>query len=938
MHRTPRLAALVPLFTTLALVAIGALAAPRPARAQGEFGWNKVTYDRRSWHTLTTQHCEVFFYPEEEGLARQMAAIAESTCAQYDTLFRMTPRHKIPILSYSSHQAFQQSNATPGFIDEGTGGLTELIRGRVLIPHTGSTARLVWVTRHELTHAYMLEKLAQVQHANHHYHVPYPPLWFTEGLAEFVATTWDSQAEGLMQDAVVSGVAVRMTQSYAIEGTVLMYKEGQAFLYDVAAHEGGKSAVLRLFDHWTEADTFEGIWKKTFGRSLEDMDREWFERMRAHYYPAVADRRPVREVARAITKGHDSFNLAPCVLPQAPGDSTLRIAYLRAEDGSVDLRMRTEVHGRLKTDERLLRSGTTTKFESFHFFQSRLAASKDGRLAMVAQQGGHDVLHIYDLRARKLDATWHFATVVGLSSPTWLAGDSAVVLVGQAVTGRTDLYRVHVKDGALTPLTHDASDEEDPTAHPTRQEIAFASDREGGPAGTYHLFTLDLTTGDITQLTSGDKNDRHPEWSPDGDELAFLSDRMGIDDLWLWKAGRVQRASRFLGPSYDPAWRPDGKAMLFAGQSGWEFHLYEVPLSPVDSLWTAEPADSAREGAAPVAQAAEESRNYHKHMGLDIAQSVVGLDPALGAAGGGGLIALSDVLGDQGYSIFLSNDASTLSDFLDGMELGVTYFNRSQRLNYGVGAFRLTQEYDPDFDVIRRERRVGGSLLASYPLSKFTRLEASTVLRYAQDHLLRNGDVLNLWLLSTFLSYAHDDARYTYVGPAGGKRFNLTAGYTRDLSTGTGDSYTVEFDGRKYVTLAPDVVWASRLVTETVFGDDEQKFYLGGPFSVRGWDRRTISGTKAAFVQTEVRMPILRRLRLGVPAPIEFPQVSVALLGDAAVAGGRDEPLERIGAVGMGFYVGGGYFPVLRVDVVRRTDLVKFLGRNVTRFMLGFNF
>jgi len=139
------------------------------------------------------------------------------------------------------------------------------------------------------------------------------------------------------------------------------------------------------------------------------------------------------------------------------------------------------------------------------------------------------------------------------------------------------------------------------------------------------------------------------------------------------------------------------------------------------------------------------------------------------------------------------------------------------------------------------------------------------------------------------------------------------------------------------VGLAPDVVWASRVVTETVFGDDQQHFFLGGPFSVRGWDRRSIAGTKAAFVQTELRLPVLRRLRIGVPAPIEFPQLSVALLGDAAVAGGRGSG-SSASARGAGFYVGGGYFPALRVDVVRRTNLVKFQGRNVTRFMLGFNF
>jgi outer membrane protein assembly factor BamA len=317
---------------------------------------------------------------------------------------------------------------------------------------------------------------------------------------------------------------------------------------------------------------------------------------------------------------------------------------------------------------------------------------------------------------------------------------------------------------------------------------------------------------------------------------------------------------------------------------------------------------------------------------------VVALDPAIGAAGGGGMIALSDILGDAGYSIFLANDASSIGNFLDGMELGVTYFNRSQRLNYGVGAFRLTQQYDPDYDVVRQERRVGGSLLAEYPIDKFTRVEASAVLRYAQDHLLRNGEFMDLWLLSNFVSFVRDDARWTWYGPAGGKRLNITAGYTRDLSSGQGDSFTLLFDARKYVTLVPDVVFAARAVTQNSFGDDQEHFYLGGPFSVRGWDTRTIAGTKTAFVQTELRLPLLRGLRLGVPFPLAFPQVSAALLADAAIAGGDTQPTYRIGGVGAGIYVGGGYWPALRVDMVKRTNLKVIFPHTYTRFIIAYNF
>src|SRR5262252_7705022 len=93
-----------------ALLATACLAAPALCQT-AVFGKNKVHYDSRDWHSIRTEHCEVFFYREEEGLAREDAAIAESTCCEYDTTFNLTLKDRIPILMYSSHQAFQQTNA-----------------------------------------------------------------------------------------------------------------------------------------------------------------------------------------------------------------------------------------------------------------------------------------------------------------------------------------------------------------------------------------------------------------------------------------------------------------------------------------------------------------------------------------------------------------------------------------------------------------------------------------------------------------------------------------------------------------------------------------------------------------------------------------------------------------------------------------------------------
>src|SRR6185503_8425454 len=173
------------------LLAVAAFLLAAGTSTAQSFGKNKVQYESLDWAVFETEHLRLHYYAEEESLTRHLVVFAESVCVDFDGRFRIKPRNKIPFLFYSGHHLFQQTNAASGLISEGNGGLTELIKGRVLLPHTGSWHRLAWVTRHELTHAYMLEKLSQVMRQHRRNQAYMPPLWFTEGLAEFNSTQWD---------------------------------------------------------------------------------------------------------------------------------------------------------------------------------------------------------------------------------------------------------------------------------------------------------------------------------------------------------------------------------------------------------------------------------------------------------------------------------------------------------------------------------------------------------------------------------------------------------------------------------------------------------------------------------------------------------------------------------------------------------------------------
>ena len=54
---------------------------------------------------------------------------------------------------YASHNDFQQTNAVQSFISEGTQGVTESLKGRMILPITGSYGQFIHVLTHEMVHA-----------------------------------------------------------------------------------------------------------------------------------------------------------------------------------------------------------------------------------------------------------------------------------------------------------------------------------------------------------------------------------------------------------------------------------------------------------------------------------------------------------------------------------------------------------------------------------------------------------------------------------------------------------------------------------------------------------------------------------------------------------------------------------------------------------------
>ncbi|MFQ5754447.1 MAG: hypothetical protein ACE5HI_20915 [bacterium] len=106
--------------------------------AQYYFGRNKIQYDDFDWKILKTEHFDVYFYPEMRELAEIGAAFAEEAYSRLESKLNHNINRRIPLIFYSNHSHFQQTNTVSSFIPEGVGGFFEFIKGRVVIPSDGS--------------------------------------------------------------------------------------------------------------------------------------------------------------------------------------------------------------------------------------------------------------------------------------------------------------------------------------------------------------------------------------------------------------------------------------------------------------------------------------------------------------------------------------------------------------------------------------------------------------------------------------------------------------------------------------------------------------------------------------------------------------------------------------------------------------------------------
>jgi hypothetical protein len=523
------------MMTRRLLVCLGVALFAVPAVAEAQyFGRNKVQYRSFDFHVIRTEHFDVYYYPQKREAALDAARMIERSYARLSRLLQHEFAERKPVILYASHSEFQQTNALGMFLDEGTGGVTESAKHRIIMPFTGSYAEFDHVLTHELVHQFQYDVLFRSVAGDANPFAMRLPLWFMEGMAEYLAIGHvDPHTQSWLRDAVLAGY-LRTIGEMNQRDDYLSYRFGQS-LWAYIGEKWGDEVVGILLQKAPRLGVHRAI-ASTLGVSIEELSDEWTASVRRTYMPRVATfDRPETFAQRLSAHAtlRDPWYVAPAISP----DGT-RMVFTSQQDGfSFDLWLADAQTGVVQ--RKLVNAARNPDFESLRYMSSGAAFSPDGRyLAFAAQTGGRDALYIYDLQRFRVIKRLRY-DLNGLSNPSWSPDGQRLVFSGNS-GGLTDLYITDL-NGKLQRLTADRYAALLPAWSPDGQRIAFTTDR--GPTsnldvltyGNHRVAIYDLDTRHVEVLPHQDEGKNiNPVWSPDGAQLVWVGDRTGTNNLYVY--------------------------------------------------------------------------------------------------------------------------------------------------------------------------------------------------------------------------------------------------------------------------------------------------------------------------------------------------------------------------------------------------------------------
>ena len=550
------------------------------------FGRNKANYRKFDFKVVQSPHFELYHYLENPETRKRFVQAAEQWYSIHQAVLLDTFVQRNPLLLYSNHADFQQTRAIEGLIGVSTGGVTEALKNRVIMPFMETNAQTDHVLGHELVHAFqyniLLNQLSPNALAN-------LPLWMVEGMAEYLSIgALDAHTALWLRSAVANNKLPTLKDLTNKPYEYFPYRWGQAFwAYVTGIH--GDSIIKKLFFETGRVGYARAL-KSVLGIDEKTFTEKWQQSLRATYTPYMAQTKAPAGVRLVDERNAGEMNIVPSISPDGR-----RLAFWTEKNlFSIDLYVVDAETGAHK--KRITTHSLNTHIDEYSSFESSVAWSPDSRqLAFVVFAKGKNRLLITRADNGKIIRQIEVPGVPALSNPAWSPDGHSIVVTG-LVDGQSDLYLYHLKTGQVQQLTNDRYADLQPSFSPDGKWIAFATDRLSMDTNNlqhqyaHNIALYQVETGAVTHLPFfKGANNLNPVFAADNHVIYFLSDRDGFRNLYAYHTDTqqlLQLTQLFTGITGITPFAP-----AISAARSTERLVYTYYDKDAYALYTARPAD-----------------------------------------------------------------------------------------------------------------------------------------------------------------------------------------------------------------------------------------------------------------------------------------------------------------------------------------------------------
>lgn len=494
------------------------------------FGKNKPKYEKQNFRVLATPHFDMYHYLRGPDKINQISQWAEQWYAMHQEVLKDTFSTPNPFILYNDHGDFQQTRAIGSTISIGTGGVTEALKNRVILPIAMTNQQTFHVIGHELVHAFQYHIILGGDSTGLQ-NLQNLPLFMVEGLAEYMSKgPEDSQTAMWMRDAVMQGNIPGIKD--LVNPQFFPYRWGQTFWSYLSGRFGDR--VIRPFFQATGAYGFDNAVAIVLGTNTDSLSSDWKRNLQAFYEPFLRNKEagPAGRVLINDQNG-GQMNLAPMVSP----DGEKIIFFSEKRVLSTDLYIADANSGTI--EQRIPSNSFTGSIDDVDFIESAGTWSPDGeQFAYVVISRGRSELMIKNKNGNTV-TSFGLDRVSKFSYPNWSSDGQHIVVAGLE-EGQTDLYEINIRTKRAQRLTDDIYSEIMPYYSPDGSRIYFSTDeisfRQGrkGSSWNFNLAYYDVSTETVEHLADifPGADNLNPVIDREG-HLYFLSDRDGYRNMYM---------------------------------------------------------------------------------------------------------------------------------------------------------------------------------------------------------------------------------------------------------------------------------------------------------------------------------------------------------------------------------------------------------------------